>query len=117
MGVFEEHLMGLPWAAALTIVCSRGWEVMEERALSGVTKDYLEISSTMTRLMDLNQAPNDTRDIETLRIQWAMFENLLLNRVWICDRATANLTSIHEAYTLGAPLLTYKYTKVGGAIV
>ena len=89
---------------------------MEERALLGVTKDYLEISSTMTRLMDLSQAANDTRDIESLRIQWTVFESLLLNRVWICERAIANLTSIHAAYTLGIPLLTYYHTKVGDAI-
>ena len=85
---------------------------MEERTLLGVTKDYLEISNTMNRLMDSSQAPNGTRDDEYLRIQWAVFENILLNRIGLCERAIANLTSIHEAYTVGVPLLTYKYTKV-----
>ena len=90
---------------------------MEERALLGVTKNYLEITSTMVRLMDLSQAPNDTRDTESLRIQWTVFESLLSSRVWICERAIANLTSLHAAYSLGTPLLTYYYTKVGDATV
>ena len=91
---------------------SRGWEVIEERTLQGVTKDYLDISRMMNRIMDFSQESNDTGDNEALLIRWAAFESILLNRIGRCERAIANLTSIHKAYTTGEPLLTYRYSKV-----
>jgi hypothetical protein len=88
----------------------RGWTIIEERTLPYLTFGFYELRGSYRRVIDkLQNSKNGTeQEIIIALASWKQMENMLLEKLNILQRASDNITDVHNAYKSGEPLLTYK---------
>ncbi|KAK2144648.1 hypothetical protein LSH36_740g01072 [Paralvinella palmiformis] len=87
----------------------RGWTIIEERTLPYLTFGFYEIRSSYRRVINkLQNSKNGTEQEKILALaSWQQMENIFLEKLEILQRASDNITDVHNAYKSGEPLLTY----------
>lgn len=85
----------------------RGWEVVDERTLSLVTTNYVEMTAFVRKILDLASENLQNASQESLKPYYISAEQYLYTKKVLCDRAVNNMSLIRDGFLNVTPIVNY----------
>lgn len=86
----------------------RGWEAIDERTLSLLTTNYLEMTDFIRKIMDMANENLRNASTEHLRPFYLTTQQYLQAKLMLCEKAKDNINEVWGAFTNATPIWNNK---------